>query len=82
MSMKETLMWGAVLGVVLGSGPGCSGNKEPVEAAPVPVEETLKDPTCKDEAIRLCLHRFPAPDVERKAYESCLQTTYGECLAP
>ena len=58
------------------------GDKKKVEspANPVPVEETLTDPTCKDEAVRLCLHRFPAPDVERKNYEKCLSEEYAECL--
>ena len=59
----------------------CSDKKSAEStAAPVPVEETLTDPTCKDEAVRLCLHRFPAPDVERKKYDACLTEEYAECL--
>ena len=59
----------------------CSDKKSSEStAAPVPVEETLTDPKCKDEAVRLCLHRFPAPDVERKKYDSCLTEEYAECL--
>ena len=60
---------------------GCGGKKEAPPAEPVPVESTLTDPTCKDEAIRLCLHRFPAPDVDRKNYDKCLSEEYAECLA-
>ena len=79
--MKRT---GALLGCFLFVGAmaaGCS-SKKPKPAAPqVPVEDTLTDPVCKDESVRLCLHRFPAPDVEREKYDSCLREEYAECLA-
>ena len=60
---------------------GCSGDKKPPAAPKQAVEDTLTDPGCRDEAIRLCLHRFPAPDVERPKYEACLTEEYAECLA-
>ncbi len=67
-----------VLLFVLG---GCSGEKKAPKAPKQAVEDTLTDPVCRDEAIRLCLHRFPAPDVERKKYDACLTEEYAECLA-
>ena len=60
---------------------GCSSTKKQEAAPEVPVQDTLTDPVCKDEAVRLCLHRFPAPDVERVKYDSCLREEYAECLA-
>ena len=78
--MTNFMKWAAV-GIVGVSLMGCSGKKEAPAAEPVPVESTLTDPTCKDEAIRLCLHRFPAPDVDRKNYDKCLTEEYAECLA-
>ena len=60
--------------------PACGGKQAMPSTEQVPVEQTLTDPKCKDEAVRLCLHRFPAPDVERKKYDACLTEEYAECL--
>lgn len=84
-SFQEVNMRLATVLVVFGLSSlfvGCGGAKKPPVEPAVPVESTLTDPTCRDSTIRLCLHRFPAPDVDRKNYDKCLREEYAECLAP
>jgi len=78
--MKNCVKWLGLVGIAFLL-MACGGKKEAPAPAPVPVESTLTDPTCKDASIRLCLHRFPAPDVDRKNYDKCLTEEYAECLA-
>ena len=66
--------------VVMSTVVGCRSDSKSTEStSPVSVESQLVDPICKDKVIRLCLHRFPAPDLEKKKYDACLLGEYNTC---